>query len=511
MELAGLRPYDCSGVRVRRLLILAVVAASRVFASGVQTLPALPNGATAQAVQVDSSGNLYVAGSTSSGHAFVAKLTAGAAQTVWFTDLAGSTSESANVLALGPGGSVFAAGITQSTNFPAPQGALQTTGPPGRAFAADFDSNGNVVYATYLPVDNCADIAVDSVGHLLVTGFLLHGQSFTATPGAVIGAPLPGGIPYYSTSYLLELAPSGGKIDLAIIGFGGSQIAFDSQGYIYAVSALPGQLVPTTPGAFQSTVTLNPCFTSQITFAVSCPNQNIAKIDPTGTKLIYSTYLDGSWGATPRGLAVDSAGNVIVAGYTSSPDYPTTPGAYQPEFFGSPTTQYLPPASTEGPPTAGYVTKLNATGTALIWSTYFGGSGAKIPDSFTVGDILTGMAIDSGGNILISGFAYSSDLPGLWNTPVASRPTIPAPATPLNPVGFVGRLSASGNTIAPTQLVSGLPYYEPQAIAAAADGSAVLVGSALLDVSLAALGRVEAICDPADEAKVVTVAPPARM
>jgi uncharacterized protein (TIGR03437 family) len=474
-------------------------------------LPALPNGATAQAVQVDSSGNLYVAGSTSSGHAFVAKLTAGAAQTVWFTDLAGSTSEFANMLALGPGGSVFAAGITQSTNFPATQGALQTTGPPGSAFAAKFDSNGNVVYATYLPVDNCADIAVDSVGHLLLTGALLYGQSFTqsftATPGAVMGAPLPTGIPDYTTPYLLELDPSGGKIDLAIIGFGGSEVAFDSQGYIYAVSALSGQLVPTTPGAFQSTVTLNPCATSQITFAVSCPNQNIAKIDPTGTKLIYSTYLDGAWGATPSGLAVDSEGNVIVAGTTSSPDYPTTPGAYQPEFFGSPTTQYLPPASTEGPPTAGYVTKLNATGTALIWSTYFGGSGAKIPDSFTVGDILTGMAIDSGGNILISGFAYSSDLPGLWNTPVASRPTIPVPSTPFNPTGFVGRLSASGNTIAPTQLVSGLPYYEPQAIAAAADGSAVLVGSALLDVSLAALGRVEAICDPADEAKVVTVAP----
>src|ERR1039457_6237807 len=202
MEPAGLRPYECSVLRVRRLLILAVVAASQVFASGVQTLPALPNGATAQAVQVDSSGNLYVAGSTSSGHAFVAKLTAGAAQTVWVTDPPGATSEIANMLALGPGGSVFTAGITLSTNFPATQGALQTTGPPGSAFAAEFDSNGNVVYATYLPIDNCVAIAADSVGHLLITGALAPGQSFTATPGAVMGAPQPTGLPfgYYTTS-----------------------------------------------------------------------------------------------------------------------------------------------------------------------------------------------------------------------------------------------------------------------------------------------------------------------
>src|ERR1019366_884398 len=142
-------------------------------------------------------------------------------------------------------------------------------------------------------------IAADSVGHLLMTGALAPGQSFTATPGALapgqsftatpgaaMGAPQPTGLPfgYYTTSYLLELDPSGGKTDLAIVGFGGSQVAFDSQGYIYAVGAL-GQVVPTTEGAFQSTVIVNVCYTSQILFAF-CLYQNIAKIDPTGTKLI---------------------------------------------------------------------------------------------------------------------------------------------------------------------------------------------------------------------------------
>jgi hypothetical protein len=243
-------------------------------------LPALPNGATAQAVQVDSSGNLYVAGSTSSGHAFVAKLTEGNAQTVWFTNFAGSKSEVALTLALGPSGSVYAAGVTQSTNFPTTQGAMQPTGAAGSVFAVDLDANGNVVYATYVPTTNCAAIAVDSAGHLMLTGTLQYGQVFTATTGAVMGAPLPTGIPY-ATSYLLELDPAGAKTDLAIIGFGGAQVTFDSQGYIYAVGAFMGQLAPTTSGAFQSTVTVNVCLAGQIYFPTPCPYQHIAKINPS--------------------------------------------------------------------------------------------------------------------------------------------------------------------------------------------------------------------------------------
>lgn len=229
--------------------------------------------------------------------------------------------------------------------------------------------------------------------------------------------------------------------------------------------------------------------------------------------MIYATYLSGSFGATPSALSVDSSGNVIVAGTTSSPDYPTTPDSYQPEYFPNPAPQDFV-FDISPPPSSGYITKLNAAGSGLIWSSYLGGSGGQIGSSL-VGDTITGMGIDSAGNILLCGFAYSPDIPGIANTPVASRPPV-NPADGSNPMGFVARLSANGSTLSPTQLVSAFGFYVPQSpeiMAVAPDGSVVLAaspfvaGAPLLDVSLSAPGRVEDICDPADEAKVVTIAP----
>jgi uncharacterized protein (TIGR03437 family) len=303
----------------------------------------------------------------------------------------------------------------------------------------------------------------------------------------------------------MELNPTGGSAVLAIIGFGGSQIALDAQGNIYAAGAFDSPTVPTTRGAFQASATANNCVEG-IFFESPCAFQHIAKIDATGTHLFYATYLAGAWGASPSGLAVDSSGNAILAGTTYSPDYPTTPGVYQAEYSANPAEQDAS-ITFAAPPSAGYVTKLNATGTGLLWSTFFGGSGAGL-GSFLGGDSIVGMAIDASSNILIAGFANSKDLPGLWNTPVASRPVaVNGQSSP----GFVARLSADGGTLSPTQLLNGFQrdLAEPTggAIAVLADGSAVAVGTEIVDVSLSAPGRVTMIADPADNAKLVSVAP----
>ena len=492
--------------------VLPLIFLPHLFGSTPIATP-LPANTIANAIQVDTAGNLYLAGfyEAQSGpnvpaHAFVAKLSPDASKTLWWTTLGGSNDDRAMALALGPGNAVYVTGRTYSTDFPATAGAFQTTGASsGKAFAAKLDANGSVVYATYIPATSGQAIAVGAAGDAFITGILTAADPFQATPGTVVAAPQDLSLAYQS-GFIIELDPSGSKALTAIAGFGGSQIALDSAGNIYAAGSFtpPGPQV--TPGAFQSALTPRFCVQSQIS-VFPCLNQHIAKIDPTGTRLIYATYLSGSWGASPTGLIVDGAGNAIVAGTTSSPDYPTTPGAYQPEYSGNPSRQSL--GVTISPPaTVGFVTKLNATGTGLVWSTLFGGSGGQIPFSFIVGDSIAGMAIDANGNIVIAGAANSPDLPGLWNTPVAARPV---PANGVAPVGYVARFSSDGASLSPVQLLNGLSrdLAEPSggAVAVRPDGSAVVVGEQLFTTSFDAPGRVAAISDGADYAKLVKVAP----
>src|ERR1041385_1984249 len=133
---------------------LSLICATRLFSDNTPASTPLPADSIANAVQVDASGNLYLAGfffaSSSDGnppaHAFVAKLSPDASQTIWWTTLGGSKDDRAQALGLGPGNSVYVTGKTQSADFPATPGAFQPAGPnAGNTFAAKLDANGVVV------------------------------------------------------------------------------------------------------------------------------------------------------------------------------------------------------------------------------------------------------------------------------------------------------------------------------------------------------------------------------
>lgn len=149
------------------------------------------------------------------------------------------------------------------------------------------------------------------------------------------------------------------------------------------------------------------------------------------------------------------------------------------------------------PEAVGYLTKLNASGTALVWSTFFGGVGTPAQ--------IGAIAIDAAGNIVFTGTGYSSDLPGLSTTPVASRPTS------TNPLAFVARLSPDGTILSPTQLLPPLHFGGP--VAVRGDGTVLVAsydgnGSVLQAVSLStAATRVTVIADSADNARLSSVAP----
>jgi Beta-propeller repeat len=116
----------------------------------------------------------------------------------------------------------------------------------------------------------------------------------------------------------------------------------------------------------------------------------VTKLTPDGSALVYSTYLGGSMQDGATGIAVDSTGAVYVAGLTSSADFPTTPGALQTVHAGAAGV------------TDGFVTKLDAAGGALVYSTYLGGGAA---------DYVEGLAVDAAGNAYLAGRTSSADFP----------------------------------------------------------------------------------------------------
>src|SRR5439155_3073188 len=124
---------------------------------------------------------------------------------------------------------------------------------------------------------------------------------------------------------------------------------------------------PTTAGAFQTTYGGN-------------VDGFLTKLDTPGSALVYSTYLRSSGGDTNIGIAVDTAGNAYVTGFTDSTSFPTTGGAFQTTYGGGSKDSY--------------VTKLNPTGSALVYSTFLGGNG----DEKRVG-----LAVDADGNAYRSG------------------------------------------------------------------------------------------------------------
>jgi uncharacterized protein (TIGR03437 family) len=311
--------------------------------------------------------------------------------------------------------------------------------------------------------------------------------SFTSTPGALPTVANAG--------WILKLDASGKMVFGT--GFIGGRIGLDSQGFIYVVGAWDSDFaLPVTPGAFQTTIpSLDQSVCGGNAFiGVACSHQYVAKLDPTASKLIYATWISGADGAVPVAMAVDSAGNVTVAGVTSSRDYPVTPGAYQTTSFAT-----LPPSDNTSvfggapysPPVTGYVTKLNSTGSGLVFSTYVGGSSV---------DSISSMTTDSAGRIYLGGIAKSPDFPGLSVVPDACRPSY------VYPLAFATRLCADGSSLTETQLAFGLT---PGLVALDGQGKATAqMGGALASLDLfAASSSLACTTDAADFAPLSSVAP----
>jgi beta-propeller repeat-containing protein len=406
------------------------------------------------------------------GDAFVVKLDPTGSNLVYAAYLGGNPSaivgSSASKIALDSGNNAYIVGTTNSPSFVTTPGAfsripvcpVETVSNMNcsETFAAKFDATGHLVFSTYLVTGGSTDtagpslgtkrIAVDSSGAVYVAGDIFPALFVfpkDPAPPSVAGLTVTPGA-FQTTrknnrfAYVLKLHADGSTLDYSTY-LGGSGngnvgeaiggIAVDATGVAYVDGATASADFPTTAGAFQTSNSGTSAFYS--------------KVATDGSALLYSTFLGApTLTSAATAIALDSSNNAFIGGNTNGPGFPTTPGVFNPNVTGTGTfnfvsefdtagnlalSTYIGSADTSGvaahatgiyvggrtgspsypalnsiepPPVAGevpmYVTKLNLAGSVLVYSTFVG----------TTVNGMTGMAVDPGQNVYLSGGAFDA-------------------------------------------------------------------------------------------------------
>jgi hypothetical protein len=441
------------------------------------------NADQANAVAIDASGNVYVAGSTESTNypttagafqpasagglfdAFVTKLNPSGSALVYSTYLGGSNIDGANAVAVDASGNVYVAGSTNSSNYPTTSGAFQTTFQGvNDAFVTKLNASGGLVYSTYLGGandDGASAASVDASGNVYVAGST-SSSNYPTTSGVfqTVNQGASGG---NKNAFVTKLNSSGSALVFSTFlggAFGtlANAMAIDASGSSY-VAGSANASYPTTAGAFQTAYA-----GTQDAFA--------AKLNSNGSALVYSTYLGGASTDSASAVAVDASGNAYVAGSTSSSNYPTTAGAFQ----------------TANP--GGFLTKVNSSGSALAYSTYLGSS---------VGAPASAVAVDASGNAYVVGFTGA-------NYPTTANAFQTANAGQSD--AFMTKMNSSGSGLLYSTYLGGSNPDFANALAIDANGNVYVVGhssSINYPTTPAAFQTAFAGTDDAFVSKVATV------
>jgi len=431
------------------VLLLAEALAAQVPAPLVPFSTFLKARSSVQQVATDSQGFIYVFGETwpdynaYSQEVFVARLDPTGAKLTWVAKLAGppSTDDFAmtrsGAMVVDTAGNVYVTGYTNIPDFPTLPVAPANN--PLKAlvpFVAKIDVSGALVYSNLFSngVQGIPEaIAIDSHGQPIVSGIETR-ENFPITPGTYTYGVKPG------APFTTKLDATGTKILFSAVGVGGSQLAVDRADNIFIAGSLSTGFgpsdptaYPTTPGAFQTTFTpFSYCsFLCQLG-PTPAPEQYVTKLSADGTKLLYSTYVTGSMGASNAGMTVDAAGDVWLTGDTSSPDYPytQTQGATQSDLF---------------------TTELDPTGSKVLLSVPVG-----VPPGN--GNNLT---IDSEGNLIAAGpFPVLADLfanpKNATPAPVPPAETRPAECLTTSTRGiYVLRISSHDGSVLDSRILPG--------------------------------------------------------
>ncbi|MCG3111300.1 MAG: SBBP repeat-containing protein [Candidatus Manganitrophus sp. SB1] len=404
-------------------------------------------------IAVDSSGNAYITGSTRSldfptvgtfdstlggpVDAFVAKLNPSGTALLYSTYLGGTGSDKGSAIAVDTSGNAYVTGETDSLEFPTTTGAFDRTLNGTDAFVVKLNSSGTALLnATFVggsSFDVGNSIAIDASGQAYVTG-LTYSADFPTSPGAfdttfnwssfkdeasdVFVVKLNPG----ATSLLYSTFLGGMRND------SGHDIAVDASGNAHITGSTTSPNFPTTAGAFDTT------------FADG-GDAFAAKLNSSGSTLLYATYLGGSDLDNGRSIALDRIGSAYITGDTASSDFPTTLGAYDRSNPNSPPSGDGCESGCLGRFSIidAFVTKLNPTGSALVYSTYLGDS-----ESSNFGN---GIAVDAFGNAYVTGRDEFSD-PSNTLMSVFVRKLNTTGSAPIDTLSLARSEQESGNAIA---------------------------------------------------------------
>ncbi len=315
--------------------------------------------------------------------AFVTKVNPAGTALVFSTYFGGRQgSESGGGVEVDPSGNVLVSGTTMSSDLPTVNAYQATFGGTDDAFAAKLNSTGSaIIYSTYLggnSTDTGGRIALNrTTGDTIFTGSVSSGN-FPTTPGAFKPRLCTGGTDcngiFYSGSYVVKLSAAGNIIYSTLFDANILDVTLDSGDNATFGGDVGGNNLPTTPGAFQ------PASSGGI-------DGFIAKLNPAGSALVYATYLGGGLQSDRvTGITLDPAQNIYVTGRTENVGFPATAGALDLTFNGG---------------EDGFVTKLDPAGSTLVFSTFLGGTAKDQPTSIGLdqgGDVFVAGETTSGAN-----------------------------------------------------------------------------------------------------------------
>lgn len=358
-------------------------------------------------IAVDLQNNVYITGQTSSlnfptknafsttlngaNDAFVVKLNHFGTGIVFSTFIGGrNPGDKGSSIAVDKAGNVYFTGETNSLNFPTANAAFPIFRGNVDVFLTKLNIDGNVlIYSTYLGgtfFDAAYGIALDQFDNAYITGRTESMNFPTKNPlqsamrgqrDAFVAKFDPDGALVYSTYLGGDLPPGASRDDDA--GYG---IAVDALQNAYITGFTSSSGFPVV-NAFQSVFG-------------GVEDAFVAKINAAGSALVYSTFLGGDRAEEANAIALDAFGNAYVTGYTFSIDFPITANALQKLYGGN---------------VDAFVTKLNAAGSALLYSTFLGGNGAEntglVSDNLPVG----GITVDNLGYAYVTGKTESANFP----------------------------------------------------------------------------------------------------